>query len=142
MIVFNLQCSAGHGFEAWFKDAKAYETQRRGRKVACPVCDDKKIDKLPAAPRISTRDSDAASSAPSGQAESAEFLKALDDLHRQVEENCDYVGDRFADEARAIHFGDAEERGIYGEATTEEAKELSDEGVPFSALPKRRPKDA
>jgi hypothetical protein len=69
-------------------------------------------------------------------------MNALDQLQKHVEENCDYVGDRFAQEARDIHNGEAEERGIYGQATKEEAKELSEEGVPFAAIPKPRPKDA
>ncbi len=142
MIVFNLQCGDGHGFEAWFKDAKAYDSQRRGRKVACPVCGDTKVDKVPAAIRIAKGKSRGAASMDNARGRSAQFMKALNQLQKHVEENCDYVGDRFADEARKIHVGDAEERGIYGEATKEEAKELSDEGVPFAAIPKRRRKDA
>ncbi len=142
MIVFNLQCGDGHGFEAWFKDAKAYESQRRGRRVACPVCGDTKVGKVPAAPRIAKRAGDGAKPMDRATARSAQFIDALDQMHRHMEENCDYVGDRFAEEARAIHHGDAEERGIYGEATKDEAKDLTDEGVPFTAIPKRRPKDA
>ncbi len=144
MIVFNLQCGDGHGFEAWFKDAKSYDSQRRGRKVACPVCGDTKVDKVPTPIRIAKGASRGRGAAPMDGAKgrSAQFMQALDQLHKHVVENCDYVGDRFADEARKIHEGDAEERGIYGEATKEEAKELSDEGVPFAASPKRRRKDA
>jgi hypothetical protein len=142
MIVFNLQCRDGHGFEAWFKDAKAYESQRRGRKVACPICGSTGIEKLPTAPRIAKGRADTQETMDSGKARAAEYLETLDKLHKHVEKNCDYVGDQFADEARKIHHGDAEERGIYGEATKKEAKELSDEGVPFAAIPKPRPKDA
>lgn len=142
MIVFNLQCTDGHGFEAWFKDAKAYESQRRGRKVACPVCGVTGVEKLPAAPRIAKGKGETGETADSGKAQTAAFMNALDQLHKHVAENCDYVGNRFADEARKIHQGDAEERGIYGEATKKEAKELTEEGVPFTAIPKPRPKDA
>ncbi|HSR55920.1 MAG TPA: DUF1178 family protein [Alphaproteobacteria bacterium] len=150
MIVFNLQCSEGHGFEAWFKDADAYASQRRARKVACPVCGDAKVSKVPAAPRISkgaskgTEVSDSKEQPPveDGHERSREYLRALDALQKHVETNCDYVGERFAEEARAIHRGETEERGIYGEATREEAKALTKEGVPFAAIPKRRPKDA
>lgn len=142
MIVFNLQCGDGHGFEAWFKDAKAYESQRRGRKVACPVCGTTKVEKVPAAPRIATGAADGPVLMDHATARSAQFMNALEQMHRHMEENCDYVGDRFADEARAIHQGDAEGRGIYGEATKDEAQDLADEGVPFAAIPKRRPKDA
>jgi hypothetical protein len=146
MIVFNLQCKDGHGFEAWFKDAAAYDSQRRARKVACPVCGLTKVDKMPAAPRISKgtgRDADASGKgSDDGKARAADYLRAMEKLQRHVEENCDYVGDKFAEEARKIHYGEVEERGIYGQATKEEAKELSDEGVPFAAIPKRRHKDA
>ena len=142
MIVFNLQCTDGHGFEAWFKDAKAFESQRRGRKVACPVCGVTGVEKLPTAPRIAKGKGKNAEASDEGKARTAEFMNALDKLQKHVEENCDYVGDRFADEARKIHQGEGEERGIYGEATKKEAKELSEEGVPFAAIPKRRPKDA
>ncbi len=142
MIVFNLQCADGHGFEAWFKDAKAFASQRRGRKIACPVCGATGVEKLPAAPRISKGKGETLAAADEGKARTAEFMNALDKLHKHVEENCDYVGDKFADEARKIHQGEAEERGIYGEATKKEAVELTEEGVPFAAIPKRRPKDA
>ncbi len=142
MIVFNLQCADGHGFEAWFKDAKAFESQRRGRKVACPVCGVTRVAKLPAAPRIAKGKGDTQETADQGRARTTAFMHALDKLQKHVEENCDYVGDRFADEARKIHQGDAEERGIYGEATKKETKELTEEGVPFAAIPKLRPKDA
>ena len=101
---------------------------------------------MPAAPRISKgtgRDKDASGKgADDGKARAADYLKAMEQLHRHVEENCDYVGDKFAEEARKIHYGEVEERGIYGQATKEEAKELSGEGVPFAAIPKRRHKDA
>ena len=146
MIVFNLQCKAGHGFEAWFKDAAAYDSQRRARKVACPVCGDAKVSKMPAAPRISKGAAKGGETQPEasdeGKARAAEYMQAMEQLHRHVEENCDYVGDKFADEARKIHYGEVEERGIYGQATKEEAKALSEEGVPFAAMPRRRSKDA
>jgi len=142
MIVFNLQCGDGHGFEAWFKDSKAYESQRRGRKVGCPICGDTKIGKVPTAPRIAKGSSDDPALMDQARSRSVQFMNALDKLQKHVEETCDDVGDRFAEEARDIHNGIAEERGIYGQATKEEAKELADEGVPFAALPKRRPKDA
>lgn len=140
MIVFNLQCRDGHGFEAWFKDAKAFEAQRRARKIVCPVCGEARVDKIPTAPRIGkgvAGDHEAAA-----KVRASEYMKALHRLHRQVEENCDYVGDRFAEEARLIHYGEIEERGIYGEATNEEAEALHDEGVPFTAIPWPRRKDA
>ena len=140
MIVFNLQCADGHGFEAWFKDAKAYASQRRGRKIACPVCGDTGIQKLPAAPRLAK--GEAKENMDSAKAQAAAYMQAVNQIHKHLEENCDYVGDRFADEARKIHRGEVEERGIYGEATQKEAKELTEEGVPIAAVPKMRRQDA
>lgn len=132
MILFDLQCAKGHGFEAWFRNGEAYEAQAAANEIACPICGDADIRKAPMAPRIAkTR---------SGKDEEkrrqvAEVMRELTDLRRKVEENCDYVGDRFAEEARKIHYGEVEHRDIYGEATTEEATQLSEEGVTFSRIP-------
>ena len=141
MIVFNLSCANDHTFEAWFKDAAAYRSQRRARKVACPMCGDTGITKMPAAPRLAkgaAREGDAARA----QAARGEAMRELAELHSHVENTCDYVGDRFGEEARRIHYGETEERGIYGEASNDEAKELKDEGVPFARIPKLPPKNA
>ena len=174
MIVYNLNCSAGHDFEAWFKDSKAFVSQQKGHKIGCPVCGETKVEKAPAAPRIGTgigKDSETAArnledsgigaangadsgavnggdndasgepAVPTGKAEQ-DIMSALNELHRHVKETCDDVGKDFAEEARKIHYGDAEERGIYGEATEDEAEELADEGVPFATVPKPPREDA
>lgn len=131
MIVFDLRCSKEHVFEAWFKDSAAFEAQTKGRKVACPACGDTKVEKAPMAPRLSTKSSDG-----DGPSENmVQFVEAMGELRRQVEENCDYVGDQFADEARKIHYGESDPHNIYGEATNEEAESLVDEGIEVQKIP-------
>lgn len=133
MISFNLRCAKDHVFEAWFKDGKTFDRQAKQGKVACPVCGDAKVEKAPMAPNISTRNS--RRKAPSEAAMAAEMRKALVDLRDEVEKNCDYVGDQFAEEARKIHYDETEKRNIYGEASETDAEALQEEGVAFSRVP-------
>lgn len=126
MILYDLRCKQDHGFEGWFRDSKAYESQRRAGRVVCPLCGDKKVRKAPMAPRL-------AKSGKSGS--EAEALAALRQIRQQVEANCDYVGERFAEEARKIHYGETEKRGIYGEASEADSKELADEGIEVGRIP-------
>ncbi|EWY42767.1 hypothetical protein N825_02630 [Skermanella stibiiresistens SB22] len=132
MILFDLKCRTGHVFEAWFRNGDAYEAQASAREIACPICGDVEIVKAPMAPRIAKSRSDAGDPAAKHK---AEMLRELKDLRRKVEENCDYVGDRFAEEARRIHYGEVEKRGIYGEATEAESSELKEEGITFDRIP-------
>lgn len=132
MIVFELKCSSDHTFEAWFQDSKAYERQRKRKQISCPVCGDCDVDKALMAPAVArSRESQAADE----RARARAVLQQLAALRRHVEQNCDYVGPKFAEEARKIHYGEIEKRDIYGEATPEEAKELSEEGVEFARIP-------
>ncbi len=132
MILFDLVCERQHGFEGWFPDTKAYARQVSKGVVACPACGSTKVEKALMAPAIATsRKADAARASESAKAMRA----ALGEMRRKVEEKCDYVGPKFAEEARQIHYGEVEKRDIYGEATAEEAKELSEEGVEFGLLP-------
>ena len=132
MIVFDLRCGKEHVFEAWFPDSKTFERQAKKGQVTCPVCGDTKVEKALMAPNISTgRKKDAEKE----KAQAAKVMQALSEVRRQVEENCDYVGPQFAEEARKIHYGETEERGIYGEATKEESKELADEGIEVGVIP-------
>lgn len=133
MIVFELKCSSDHRFEAWFRDGAAYEAQVQDGSLACPVCGDSHVTKAPMAPRIA-KSRDAAADERQRQVR-AEALRQLNELRKTVEENCDYVGDRFAEEARRIHYGETDPRGIYGETTPQEAEELRDEGVTFQRIP-------
>ncbi|MBM3535569.1 MAG: DUF1178 family protein [Alphaproteobacteria bacterium] len=126
MILYDLRCGQDHGFEGWFRDSKAYDSQRRGGRVVCPICGNKKVRKAPMAPRLAkTR---------KGPSE-GEMLTTLRQMRRQVEANCDYVGENFADEARKIHYGETEKRGIYGEASESDSKELADEGIEVNRIP-------
>jgi len=165
MILYQLKCSDGHEFEAWFKDSGTYEFQARDGEIACPFCGDVCVGKAPMAPSLvknrgeteigglgeGTRAKTGAimpdrslgeiakqAAEYSGEARAEEvarqILKAIKKVQNHIEDNFDDVGDKFAEEARAIHSGDAEERGIYGEATEEEAVELADEGIEFQRV--------
>ena len=149
MILFDLKCGKGHVFEAWFRDGTTAEKQIAGRKIACPSCGTAKVQKAPMAPRIGKSGKPAA--AESGTAEpsqpqgvvmtkemaskAVQLRKELGELRKKIEANCDYVGGQFAEEARKIHYGETEARGIYGETSEEQARELSDEGIEFSRVP-------
>ena len=159
MKVLNLQCSHQHSFEGWFGSEDDYQSQLVRGLVECPVCADKSVHKMPSAPRLNLGAYQAASgqAAPAtaretlqqGQAllpaadsvevvrsgaspaEQAAFLKAL----RHVVANTEDVGDQFANEARAMHYGDAEARSIRGQASAREALELVEEGIDVMPLP-------
>ncbi len=157
MIVFDLRCKKDHVFEAWFKDSAAYQEQVEAGVVRCPVCGSKRVEKALMAPNVTTRrqNKESLPEAPSTGAEVApqpatangsvttnadlekvtEVMQALKDLRENVERECDYVGTDFAEEARKIHYGEAEARGIYGESSDEDAKALEDEGVEFARVP-------
>ncbi len=135
MIVYQLRCGHGHGFEAWFKDSGSYDRQRKARKVECPICGDAKVSKAPMAPALARGDSRGDSQEIAAHEMSRKVMEVATKLRQHVEENCDYVGERFAEEARRIHYEEVDPRGIYGEASEEEAKELTDEGISFDRLP-------
>lgn len=142
MIVFNLSCGQGHAFEGWFKDARAYQSQRKARKVSCPVCTGTDIKKVPAGARISHGRAARIDQAAQVSAEAQAWREAVQALHTKVSESCEDVGPRFAEEARKMHYGETDPRGIYGEATVSEARDLVDEGVPVLPLPKLSESDA
>ena len=138
MILFDVKCAKGHVFEAWFRDSNTADRQMAGRKLACPECGNTKVAKAPMAPRIGKKgSSEAKPQAPSKEmvAMSAKLQKELGELRAKVEANCDYVGEKFAEEARKIHFGETDPRNIYGETSKEEAHELAEEGVEFARIP-------
>jgi hypothetical protein len=162
MIVFDLKCRNGHVFEAWFNNAQTFEGLRKGGQVACAVCGNRKVDKALQAPRISTRKGKKAEpppmpppAAPASEkpavpqplsgpahygndqmaAKAADLMKQLSELRGQIEKNCDYVGKKFPEEARKIHYGETPKRNIYGEASDMEARALKEEGVEFSRIP-------
>ncbi|UYV38676.1 DUF1178 family protein [Rhodobacteraceae bacterium D3-12] len=140
MICFTLKCSEGHQFESWFQSTEAYDSLKKAGHVACAVCGSADVEKAIMAPRVSTarktQDAGAKDAGPlSAPASPAE--QALAKLKAHVEANSDYVGMEFAQEARAMHDGDAPERPIYGEARLDEAKKLIEDGVPVAPLPFR-----
>jgi hypothetical protein len=129
MILFTLRCAHGHEFEGWFRDGDGFEAQQNAGEIACPECGDTSVEKAVMAPRLArSRDTPPAVSP-------AQFRAALIEMRRQIETNCDYVGSRFAEEARRIHYGEIDPHGIYGEASSEESRELVDEGIRFGRIP-------
>ncbi|MDH6235183.1 hypothetical protein M2281_005806 [Mesorhizobium soli] len=134
MISFSLTCESAHEFEGWFRSNDDFEAQKKRKLVGCPVCGSHRIEKALMAPAVSTsrKQEKIALAVNAQQREALAQLKALSE---KVRENADYVGEKFAEEARKIHFGETEARGIYGEATPEEAKSLADDGVDFMPLP-------
>ncbi len=133
MILFDLKCDGNHVFEAWFKDGKSFDAQVRKGRVLCPACGTSKVSKALMAPRVArTKGADEGGGRIAAQ---GVMMKALREMRQEVERNCDYVGDRFATEARKIHLGETDQRNIYGEATSSEAESLEDDGVEFSRIP-------
>lgn len=123
MIVFDLQCSDGCAtFEAWFRSSADYEQQRGAGLVECPFCQSAKVDKAPMAPRVPTKG--AGNPLARVAAMQAEMLK-----------DSRWVGDKFAETARAMHNGEVERAQVHGQATLEQAKSLVDDGVPVAPLP-------
>ncbi|MBS0341697.1 MAG: DUF1178 family protein [Proteobacteria bacterium] len=132
MKVLNLQCSHGHGFEGWFASNEAFETQLASGLVECPMCGGKEVTKMLSAPRLNLgagKEAAPPTQTQQDQQEAAQqhgrWLRAVRELMASTED----VGDRFADEARKIHYGEVKERGIRGQATREESAALAEEGI-------------
>ena len=153
MILYRLRCSKGHEFDSWFKDSKTYERQEKKSLIGCAVCGDAKVLRAPMAPRLGKGSkkvevekpaAPAAPQAPTAEQQQMatlakhmpkELREALLKVRAEVEKNCEHVGDKFAEEARKIHFKEVDQRGIYGEATKEEVQALVEDGVDFMPLP-------
>ena len=134
MIHYALVCENAHKFEAWFRNAEAYDEQHARGIVTCPVCMSGSVEKALMAPSVSRSSSEKVSLS-IGHPEHAQLRDAMRALRNKVTSEADYVGDKFAEEARKIHFKDVEARGIYGEATREEVTSLIEDGVDFMPLP-------
>lgn len=133
MIHFALVCDQGHDFDAWFGSGAAYEDQAKARAVACPCCGSAEVKKAPMAPAVKRGRAE-----PAGSRELTERKKTyalLKDLRAHLEANAEHVGAAFPEEARKMHYGEAEARSIYGEASLEEARALREEGIPAVPLP-------
>ncbi len=140
MIRYTLCCANGHEFETWFRSMADFERAVAAGEAACPVCGDTSVEKALMAPAVAgTHKSETGKeervklAAPDPRQQA--MREAIKTLRKQVTENADYVGDRFAEEARKIHYREVEARGIYGEATGDEAQALADEGIDFLPLP-------
>jgi hypothetical protein len=155
MIKFSLICQdGGHEFEGWFQSGAAYEAQLASEQLVCPHCGSHAIDKAimaPAVARSAEREpratkkeehaaSDLAAAAPETKIPPQELHRLLRQYRQEVHAKAEYVGGRFAEEARRIHFDESPARGIYGEASADEAKELAEDGIPFLPVP-RLPED-
>jgi hypothetical protein len=159
MIRYALACDRGHAFESWFQNSAAYDKQTKRSLVTCPICGSAKVEKAMMAPNLAApRAADAQAPAPSiappnpapppqpapvpaknpvamMSPPERELRQKLKELRDHITKNASYVGPRFSEEARKIHYGETEHRSIYGEASPQEAKELHDEGIEFHPLP-------
>lgn len=153
MIRYSLNCAKGHAFESWFSNSDAYDAQARRGLVECPVCGSKKVEKALMAPKLGASSKKASSSrrrapevteqapeqtpAPVAMVSPVEqeFRAKLKELKEHLTRNSDYVGPKFTEEARKMHYGETEHRSIYGEASPDDAKALHEEGIEFHPLP-------
>lgn len=133
MIIFDLRCSAGHVFEAWFGSSDAYEDQRSAGHIRCPTCNDGDVAKAVMAPSIPSKGNRKTALPPAEAVKAAMTILAAQQA--KVLESSQWVGSAFADRARAMHLGEEAQATIHGQASLAEAKALVDEGVPVSALP-------
>jgi len=142
MIKYRLVCDDGHEWEGWFQNSAAYDAQVARGQVSCPFCATTKVAKAIMAPSVVHARSNAAKQAPdvpgtaSPNNQTNEMLDLARKLREEVRANAEYVGPRFADEARKIHLEESPARGIYGEATLDDAKSLAEDGIPFLPLPR------
>jgi hypothetical protein len=159
MIRYALNCESGHAFESWFQNSAAFDKQQKRSLVSCPICGSAKVEKAMMAPRLGRADlppvpepppPPAAATAPAQIAAAAapdkspvammstqerELRQKLKELRDHVTKSANYVGSRFSEEARKMHYGEIEHRSIYGEASRDEAKALYEEGIEFHPLP-------
>lgn len=136
MIRYTLRCDQSHEFEAWFRSIADYDRAASADETVCPVCGSVKIEKALMAPPVSGTKKDQKVTLAAPDPRSVMMREMVKEFRKRVTENADYVGDKFAEEARKIHYDEVEARGIYGEATPEEARELHEEGIDFQPLPR------
>jgi hypothetical protein len=141
MMHYELICKDGHEFDGWFSSSANYDEQRRDGLLSCPVCGSDQVEKrlmMPGLPVKSNRKTEAKQPVFTGPTDPRQkaLIKMMRELRKSVEQNAEYVGDKFAEEARKIHYEEADKRGIYGEATIEDANALVEEGIEVHPLPK------
>ena len=132
MIRYALACDQAHAFEGWFGSSDDYDAQAQAGQIGCPVCGSTAVAKQIMAPRVAGTKRNSPDLPPQAR---EVMMQAMAQVRQHVEDNFDYVGDAFAAEARAIHAGASENRGIYGEATPAEVRDLKEEGVSIAPLP-------
>jgi hypothetical protein len=130
VIAYSLRCHKGHEFDGWFRDSAAFDEQSNSGHLSCPSCSSVRIEKAIMAPAISGTKKNVRA-----KPDASQMRQFATGLRKYVQENADYVGPSFAEEARKIHYGETPERHIYGEATHKEAQELVEEGVDVAPLP-------
>lgn len=152
MIRYALSCDRGHDFESWFQNSAAYDKQAKRGLVSCPLCGSAKVEKAIMAPRLARKDKSTPITAPVDETvpspapepatpvamispQEREFRAKLKELRDHLTSNADNVGKKFPEEARKMHYGETEHRSIYGEASSQDAKELHEEGIEFHPLP-------
>ncbi len=141
MIKYALACEQAHEFESWFPSSDAFETQRKRGFVTCPFCNSAKVEKQIMAPSVARTDKTPAPAAPEPQPvavlsdKEREIRAALRALREHVLKNSENVGKGFVEEARKMHYGETEERSIYGEADLAEARALLEEGIDVLPIP-------
>lgn len=135
MIRFALKCENDHRFESWFQSGSAFDALQARGLVACPDCASSSVQKDLMAPKVSARSADQPQSQTVSNTPDPELVDAIRKLRDHVESSSEYVGRKFASEARAMHLGDVPHRPIYGEVRTDEAKQLLEDGVPALPLP-------
>ena len=136
MIHYQLRCSDGHDFDGWFPGSAAFDRQCGAGQVECPSCGSVRVARALMAPSLSRGAIEVLPPEPPKKpAPPAEMMAALQRLRETVERNCEDVGDNFASQARQMHHGEIEHRGIYGQTNAEEAELLRDEGIAIARLP-------
>ena len=160
MIRYALVCRKGHAFESWFENSAAYDKQAKRGLVSCPICGDLKVEKAIMSPKISSGGKPAEAALPSTpepphapapglgvpadaakapvalvSPQEREFRQKLKELREHLTRNADYVGQKFPEVARKMHYGEMDHRSIYGEASPQDAKEMHEEGIQFHPLP-------
>ena len=133
MIKYKLQCKNLHQFESWFRTSDDYEKLNNEKMLSCEICGSKSISKSLMSPSVSCNEKKKIKE--TLKTVHSKEQKLIKQLKKEVEKNCEYVGDNFEKEARAIHYGDSPERSIYGKTTIKEAKSLYEDGIPVTPLP-------
>jgi len=140
MIRYDLICEDGHEFDGWFSDSAAFDEQSLRGLVSCIHCGSTKVEKQLMAPGIPVKGNRKVEAtkpmlASTFDPRQQKLIQLMREVRKAVEENAEYVGNKFADEARKIHYEEAEKRGIYGETTTDDARALIEEGIEIHPLP-------